>query len=283
MLSFLLFLTILFISWLILKHRIIKININHNVLLVTAHPDDELMFFGPTLLNEIRSRIENYDEKRPTKIHLLCLCTGDYYGDGEKRKQELNNALNELFRSTFDNSSVINSKKSMQDLLNELFIWEIRDDPELIDSPVADWQPYYIMKIIQEYCQRNAITKIITFDQYGVSGHSNHSAIYEAVNKLTEFKNLNIEIWFLKSVSIIRKYLAIFDIVFTVLSSSFQNNWNIYLISSLKDYLIIVHSLRKHYSQMVWFRRLLYASTSRYLFINSYHQVIFNQTNKKFH
>lgn len=281
MLSFLLFLTILFISWLILKHRIIKININHNVLLVTAHPDDELMFFGPTLLNEIRSRIENYDEKRPTKIHLLCLCTGDYYGDGEKRKQELNDALNELFRSTFDNSSVINSKKSMQDLLNELFIWEIRDDPELIDSPVADWQPYYIMKIIQEYCQRNAITKIITFDQYGVSGHSNHSAIYEAVNKLTEFKNLNIEIWFLKSVSIIRKYLAIFDIVFTVLSSSFQNNWNIYLISSLKDYLIIVHSLRKHYSQMVWFRRL-YASTSRYLFINSYHQVIFNHTDKKF-
>ena len=252
MLSFLLFLTILFISWLILKHRIIKININHNVLLVTAHPDDELMFFGPTLLNEIRSRIENYDEKRPTKIHLLCLCTGDYYGDGEKRKQELNDALNELFRSTFDNSSVINSKKSMQDLLNELFIWEIRDDPELIDSPVADWQPYYIMKIIQEYCQRNAITKIITFDQYGVSGHSNHSAIYEAVNKLTEFKNLNIEIWFLKSVSIIRKYLAIFDIVFTVLSSSFQNNWNIYLISSLKDYLIIVHSMIRFYPINHW-------------------------------
>ncbi|KAH9423702.1 phosphatidylinositol glycan anchor biosynthesis class L [Dermatophagoides pteronyssinus] len=278
MLSFLLFSTILFISWFILKHRIKRIDIDHNVLLITAHPDDELMFFGPTLLNELRSRIENYyslnniDDKKHSKIHLLCLCTGNYYGDGEKRKQELDDAMNELFRSTFDNSVVKNSQeKCSKDLLNELFTWEIRDDPELIDSPVAEWQPYYIMKIIQKYCQQNSITKIITFDQYGISGHSNHIAIYEAVIKLFNCNNdLNLEIYFLKSISIIRKYLALFDIICTLISSLINNNWNVYLISSLKDYLIIVYSLRKHYSQMVWFRRLFYSSTSRFLFINSY-------------
>lgn len=37
------------------------------VLLVTAHPDDESMFFGPTLVNIIRDGID---------VYLLCLSNG---------------------------------------------------------------------------------------------------------------------------------------------------------------------------------------------------------------
>lgn len=37
------------------------------VLLVTAHPDDECMFFGPTLVNIIREGID---------VYLLCLSNG---------------------------------------------------------------------------------------------------------------------------------------------------------------------------------------------------------------
>ena len=39
-----------------------------SVLLVTAHPDDECMFFSPTILNLRRS----------STVHLLCLSTGKY-------------------------------------------------------------------------------------------------------------------------------------------------------------------------------------------------------------
>ena len=54
------------------------------VLLVTSHPDDESMFFGPTLLNLCRTRAgaEN--------VFLLCMSNGDFRkGQGMARKHEL--------------------------------------------------------------------------------------------------------------------------------------------------------------------------------------------------
>lgn len=38
-------------------------------LLVTAHPDDECMFFAPTVLNLVESNVD---------VHLLCLSTGRF-------------------------------------------------------------------------------------------------------------------------------------------------------------------------------------------------------------
>lgn len=46
----------------------------NNVLLLTAHPDDECMFFGPTLTS-LRALTN-------VNIHVLCLSTGDYYAEG---------------------------------------------------------------------------------------------------------------------------------------------------------------------------------------------------------
>jgi N-acetylglucosaminylphosphatidylinositol deacetylase len=40
-----------------------------NILLVTAHPDDECMFFGPTLMNLASKRLKN-------QVHVLCLSKG---------------------------------------------------------------------------------------------------------------------------------------------------------------------------------------------------------------
>ena len=39
-----------------------------NALVVTAHPDDECMFFAPTILQLV--------QEPNTKVHLLCLSTG---------------------------------------------------------------------------------------------------------------------------------------------------------------------------------------------------------------
>ena len=75
-----------------------------NTLLVIAHPDDESMFFAPTILQ--CTSIKGH------RLVLLCLsiggivvslfghcsvCTiGDYYGKGEERKEELLAACNVL-------------------------------------------------------------------------------------------------------------------------------------------------------------------------------------------
>ena len=45
-------------------------------LLVIAHPDDESMFFVPTILQE-------------KNLHVLCLSSGDFHGLGKVREQEL--------------------------------------------------------------------------------------------------------------------------------------------------------------------------------------------------
>ena len=64
-----------------------------SVLLVTAHPDDECMFFTPS----IRSFIEE-----GYSIDLLCLSRGNYDGQGEIRAKEVSKSASILgIRETF--------------------------------------------------------------------------------------------------------------------------------------------------------------------------------------
>ena len=57
------------------------------VLLLTAHPDDECMFFAPTILALQRADIE---------VFSLCLSTGNADGLGSVRKSELEGSLDIL-------------------------------------------------------------------------------------------------------------------------------------------------------------------------------------------
>ncbi|KAK2506266.1 hypothetical protein MC885_017524, partial [Smutsia gigantea] len=52
----------------------------NRTLLVIAHPDDEAMFFAPTVLGLTRLR---------HRMSLLCFSAGNYYNQGEIRKKEL--------------------------------------------------------------------------------------------------------------------------------------------------------------------------------------------------
>ena len=55
---------------------------NKRICLLIAHPDDEAMFFAPTLLALTRPEAGNH-------VKILCLSTGDAEGLGETRKKEL--------------------------------------------------------------------------------------------------------------------------------------------------------------------------------------------------
>lgn len=46
------------------------------VLLVTAHPDDECMFFGPTLVRLLGHEIASTGKIGERTVKLLCLSTG---------------------------------------------------------------------------------------------------------------------------------------------------------------------------------------------------------------
>ncbi|XP_022681208.1 probable N-acetylglucosaminyl-phosphatidylinositol de-N-acetylase [Setaria italica] len=60
---------------------------SRNVLLVVAHPDDESMFFTPTILF-LKSKGHN--------IHVLCMSQGNADGLGVTRKEELYHACDTL-------------------------------------------------------------------------------------------------------------------------------------------------------------------------------------------
>ncbi|EAX04497.1 phosphatidylinositol glycan, class L, isoform CRA_a [Homo sapiens] len=57
-----------------------RLGAESRTLLVIAHPDDEAMFFAPTVLGLARLR---------HWVYLLCFSAGNYYNQGETRKKEL--------------------------------------------------------------------------------------------------------------------------------------------------------------------------------------------------
>lgn len=55
---------------------------NRRICLLIAHPDDEAMFFAPTMLALTRPELGNH-------VKILCLSSGDAAGLGATRKREL--------------------------------------------------------------------------------------------------------------------------------------------------------------------------------------------------
>ena len=217
------------------KHLPISVS---NVLLVTAHPDDESMFFGPTLINL---------KKRESNIFILCLSDGNHYGHGDKRKQELLAAAKIFDISFFDTV--------------------IPEEP-FPDGPNEVWDEKRIQSVVLDQIRRHRINAIITFDTFGVSGHPNHKAVAESLSKFA--KTFDFEVYHLETVSILRKYLSFIDLLFTCFSMSiFGYEGRYFELVSVSDVQRIKSGLREHKSQMVWFRSL-YMMFSRYFMINTF-------------
>ncbi|XP_022103658.1 N-acetylglucosaminyl-phosphatidylinositol de-N-acetylase-like [Acanthaster planci] len=211
-----------------------------NVLLVTAHPDDECMFFSPTILQ--------LTKEPHTELHLLCLSTGNYNNLGAVREKELIASCNILGIAKSDNITLLNDEK-------------LQDNPDVFwDLDVAGEQ---ILKQVKKY----DISAIFTFDGAGVSGHKNHISCYTAVRTLMESHKLpkGIKLYFLQSVSILRKYLSFLDLPFSMLLQRHM------FLAGPRDIWTAQQAMRAHASQFVWFR-VLYVVFSRFMMINGYHK-----------
>ncbi|KAK4779418.1 hypothetical protein SAY86_006946 [Trapa natans] len=209
-----------------------------NVLLVVAHPDDESMFFSPTI---------NYLTEMGHNLHILCLSIGNADGLGNIRKDELYRACAEL-------------KVPHQQV-------KVLDHPDLQDGFGKVWSHSVMLKVIEEEVMSNRIDAIITFDSYGISGHCNHRDVHYAVRKLLQDpSHRDIEAWELVSTSILRKYSGPVDIWISTLSSSKSIDGSAYCILNQQPWRSF-HAMSKHSSQWVWFRKL-FVSFSSYTYIN---------------
>lgn len=265
---------------------------NSSVVLLTAHPDDEAMFFGPTIHKLLR---EN------NTVSLLCFSTGDNDGIGHIRTKELFESLNYFTKTTTANVTVEAegddeiTEKSI-DITNKLRLLDIIDEPKLFpDSMTVEWDTKEVQSKILEVLREKEVLRensgpvnILTFDSYGISGHINHKALYTAANALVHDPDLEtkLNLWVLKSVPIYRKYLYVVDAAIQLFLKSnnllpsvnalesISTTESVVIVSETKDYSDTYAAMSKAYkSQMKWFR-YLWMVFSRYMVVNDIYRIL---------
>lgn len=130
------------------------------------------------------------------------------------------------------------------------------------------------------------LPQIITFDAHGVSGHPNHIALAKGsaffIERLSP-PHPSLTAFALKTVPILPKYsgnlaaayqhlIYIADALLlqlTPANHSFRNPRSIVFVSSFWGYAKALGAMKKHSSQLVWFR-YLYLLTSQYMWVNEW-------------
>ena len=155
---------------------------NTDITLVISHPDDEVMFFGPTLGLLTIPDLNN-------TVSIVSFSSGNAQGLGELRKKEL-----------------ILSALNYKIPPNRVHI--IDEESKFPDSMTVHWDQTEIAAVLDKIL--TAEQAVITFDEQGVSGHTNHISVSKGVAKWAE-EHQQSQVWNLRSVPLARKYLMLFD------------------------------------------------------------------------
>ncbi|KAK3681590.1 putative deacetylase LmbE-like domain-containing protein [Podospora appendiculata] len=231
-----------------------------NLLIVTAHPDDECLFFAPSILGVL-------DRNKAMTGGLLVMSTGNNYGIGEQRKLELMGSCKALGIS--DQRCVA------------------LDHADLQDNPTVWWDTPLIEGIVDKYVKKWDIDAILTFDEGGVSGHINHRAVSAAVSNYAA-TNLQAPVTFtLTTASLPRKYTILGDLPLTALpfawrilealsfptsTADVKDGGRALVANTWHRYLMTRDAFSRHPSQYTWDRHL-YMIVSRYVWFNDLKRV----------
>ncbi|KAF4072982.1 hypothetical protein AMELA_G00253760 [Ameiurus melas] len=150
---------------------------------------------------------------------------------------------------------------------------------ELQDDPKTEWSIALTASLILKHIATYSINLVLTFDEGGVSGHANHIAIYKAFSHLAFVGRIpeDCQVLSLQTISILRKYLSIFELPISwLLPSSFC------CIIGPNEYKKAKEAMFHHRSQLLWFRRL-YILFSRYMFVNTFRAVPVEKNDVKFY
>ncbi|RYP37657.1 hypothetical protein DL767_002830 [Monosporascus sp. MG133] len=265
------------------------------ICLLIAHPDDEAMFFAPTVLSLTRPESGNH-------VEILCLSTGDADGLGDTRRREL------------AHSAVLLGLRGEEDV-------QVVDSPDFPDSMTQTWDTARIADLLRsKFVPRQppssssksssttttaptaTIDALITFDSGGVSSHPNHISLYHGARSFVSLLSRPgwappVDLYTLTTVPVWRKYVAFLDAFLTIpivsaavlLGGGRSNNKNSKKWTVKKSdrgnpgVLVSMSGLfgsgretygaarramtDAHKSQMVWFR-WGWIALSRYMYIN---------------
>ncbi|KAG9153629.1 hypothetical protein Leryth_008562 [Lithospermum erythrorhizon] len=147
---------------------------------------------------------------------------------------------------------------------------KVLDHPDLQDGFGSTWNSDVLAKIISKEIDMQSIDLIITFDNYGVSGHCNHRDVHQGViRSLHEESMRNVEVWELVSTNILRKYSGAIDIWLSIFFAKYQGHPDFQLKCLLNENPRKTYAaMAQHKSQWIWFRKLFVAFSS-YTYVNT--------------
>jgi N-acetylglucosaminylphosphatidylinositol deacetylase len=232
-----------------------EIENSKNFLIVVAHPDDECLFFSPTIIAlTLRNKLG----------HILVLSTGNSLGLGPIREKELKGSCEKFG---------IDSSRCLS-----LNLTDLQDDPH------RWWPRGNISEIVEKYIKQFQIDLLITFDRGGISGHLNHRSIavgieyyiantektpliYEITTAALLFEFSSILDIFRTIIKFIpRLYRSFFSTIFPFLFSPPNNQRALFVISPI-GYFKGLQAFHAHHSQLLWYR-YFYTTFSRHMFMN---------------
>ncbi|KAL5343094.1 LmbE-like protein [Aspergillus crustosus] len=254
---------------------------NKRICLLIAHPDDEAMFFAPTLLALTKPELGNH-------VKILCLSTGDADNLGPIRREELKKSAKHL------------GLRSESDVL-------VLDDPRFRDGMDITWSKEDITDLLSATFAPNSSTfstsgrktrgsndaptatidTLITFDSTGISSHPNHRSLYHGARHFlsTLMKDKRgyscpVTLYTLTSTNIARKYIGVLDAPISMVKGVFESLFSgkkgkgkgqpggLLFVSSINEWIRAQGAMVKaHQSQMVWFR-WGWISLGRYMVVN---------------
>ncbi|TFK49044.1 LmbE-like protein [Heliocybe sulcata] len=223
------------------------------VLLLTAHPDDECMFFGPTLTA--------LKKKSDIDVHSLCLSIGDQDGLGDVRRRELGRSLDVLG---------VDSRRS-----------QVLDQEDLKDNITVTWDSQTIADVVSSYVSEQNISTILTFDEHGISSHPNHVSLFHGTAlTLSLHPNKNLRAYALVTTPVMQKYTGVLGgfvskirgTLSPVSELSEDEEVRVVVASSMAEYSTALRAMLQHWSQLVWFR-WLYVAFSRYMWVNDWVEI----------
>ncbi|KAI9749863.1 MAG: hypothetical protein M4579_006710 [Chaenotheca gracillima] len=241
---------------------------NKRICLLIAHPDDEAMFFAPTLLALT-------DRESGNHVKILCLSSGDSDGLGETRKKELVKSAMMLGLRSEDDVFVVEDPRNFPDSMTATW------DTKLISNLLARAFAPNLGKETNSKPPTATIDVLITFDPHGISSHPNHISLYKGARSfLTELMkrhkgwNCPVDMYTLTTTGLARKYISILDTALTTLrlmmfcKKRTDPPAPLLFVNSPREVRIAQSSMTTaHKSQMRWFR-WGWIGLSRYMVVN---------------
>ena len=243
---------------------------NSTLYFVIGHPDDEVMFFSPSIIELGKPKYNN-------DIHLVCFSNGDAVDPsmGSIRSNEL-----------LHSATILGVPRNKVTILSNYK-----------DGMNITWDHAKINNSLKQIIGTSAKDLVlITFDESGVSKHPNHISLYHGCKQFYKSfysKNKSVSLYVLKSLNFWEKYsftlLTNVELFVDYLSKYFISNIlkiniNISFFQTTANSSVKIYSDLNmlsvsyaamgygHFSQMVWFR-YAWLVLSRYLTFNHLIQI----------